>query len=366
MLAEATGGTSPFPATDLIAELHRLADAVAAGGVEEGLPAAPMVPEEAAVVPEPRSLRPMTELDRELVEVFQTEAAEVLDSSDLILRRLRDEPANVELLNNLRREMHTLKGGSRMAGIMPVGDLAHAAESVLDALGKGTASMSTTVLDTLQRALDGLHRMLADMIKGIRLTLPRTLIDELQSVLGGEAVELVQPAAPAVAAPVAMPIVAPVRPVAAPAPAVAQAVAAAQAAPADSIRVSAALLNTLVNQMGESSIFRARVDQGVSAMSFNLNELEQTISRLRRQVTNLATQAEARIQSRHDHGVAAHQQEFDPLELDRFTELQQVTRSLMEIADDRATSATPSANMPGTSPPCLTSKARSTRKSSKV
>jgi hypothetical protein len=46
-----------------------------------------------------------------------------------------------------------------------------------------------------------------------------------------------------------------------------------------------ALLNTLVNQMGESSIFRARIDQGVGAMSNNLNDLEQTIIRLRRQVT---------------------------------------------------------------------------------
>ncbi|MDS4040990.1 MAG: hybrid sensor histidine kinase/response regulator, partial [Candidatus Competibacter sp.] len=78
----------------------------------------------------------------------------------------------------------------------------------------------------------------------------------------------------------------------------------------------------------------ARIDQGVGAMSFNLNELEQTIARLRRQVTNLATQAEARIQSRQDQGAKAHQLEFDPLELDRFTELQQVSRSLMEIADD--------------------------------
>ncbi|MFO1423714.1 MAG: Hpt domain-containing protein [Candidatus Competibacteraceae bacterium] len=327
MLAEASGGAIPPPATDLITELHRLADAISTGGLAEGLPAAPMVPEEAAVVPEPRSLRPMTELDRELAEVFQVEATEVLDSSDLILRRLRDEPDNVELLNNLRREMHTLKGGSRMAGIMPVGDLAHAAESVLDALGKGAASISSSVLDALQHALDGLHRMLAEVVRGVRPTLPQTLIDELRNVLGGEPVELPRPTAPPVAAPMVTPAAAPARPVEAPA-------AAPQAAPADSIRVSAALLNTLVNQMGESSIFRARIDQGVGAMSFNLSELEQTISRLRRQVTNLATQAEARIQSRHDHGVAAHQQEFDPLELDRFTELQQVTRSLMEIADD--------------------------------
>ena len=95
--------------------------------------------------------------------MFQTEAADVLDSSDLILRRLRDEPDNVDLLNNLRREMHTLKGSSRMTGLLVVGDLAHAAESVLDALGKGTLQTAPHVLDSLQHTLDGLHRMLAEV-----------------------------------------------------------------------------------------------------------------------------------------------------------------------------------------------------------
>jgi chemosensory pili system protein ChpA (sensor histidine kinase/response regulator) len=326
MLAEAAGGTSPATATDLIADLHRLANEVAAGELAEGAPAPRLVPEEAAVVPEPRSLRPMTELDQELAQVFQTEAAEVLDSSDLILRRLRGEPDNVELLNNLRREMHTLKGGSRMAGFMTIGDLAHAAESVLDVLGKGAAPAAAPVLDAIQHALDGLHHMLADVVKGARPTAPPGLIEELQGALGGGPAAQAEPAPTVVptTAPMVVPAAAPARPAEKP----------AAAAPVDSIRVSAALLNTLVNQMGESSIFRARIDQGVSAMSFNLNELEQTIVRLRRQVTNLATQAEARIQSRQDQDAKAHQAEFDPLELDRFTELQQVARSLMEIADD--------------------------------
>ena len=333
MLAEASGGTSPSAATGLIADLDRLADAVVTGKLAEELPAALVaVPEEAAVVPEPRSLRPMTELDQELVQVFQVEAAEVLDSSDLILQRLRGDPGNAELLGNLRREMHTLKGGSRMAGILAIGDLAHAAESVLDVLGKGVETATSAVLDTLQRALDGLHQMLAEVIRGTRLTAPLALIGELQEVLGGMSALLPPPPPTAPTAvlattPKLISVTAPVRPVERPA-------AAPVAASADTIRVSAALLNTLVNQMGESSIFRARIDQGVGAMSFSLSDMEQTISRLRRQVTHLATQAEARIQSRLDQGVTAHQQEFDPLELDRFTELQQVARSLMEIADD--------------------------------
>ncbi len=324
MLAEAASGSELTVALDLIDDLHRLAKVVAAGELVEELPeAAPAIASEPAPVTEPRSFRAMTELDQELAQVFQAEASDILDSSDALVRRLGEEPENVELLNDLRREMHTLKGSSRMAGFMTVGDLAHAAESVLDALGKGVLKAAPPILESVQRALDRLHRMLAGVRAGVQPPTPRDLIEELQGLLGGPPVERPRPAAPLLAAmPVAM---APARP---------SEQATAPAVSSDAIRVSAALLNTLVNQMGESSIFRARIDQGVSAMSFNLGELEQTIARLRRQVSNLATQAEARIQSRQDQSVKVHQLEFDPLELDRFTEQQQMSRSLMEIADD--------------------------------
>jgi len=317
MLAEAASGVNPATATDLIRNLHRLADAVTQGEQAEAVPVC--VSEPTAIVKEPTSFRTMTELDQELAQVFRIEAGEILDSSDTILQRWRAEPGNVELLNDLRREMHTLKGSSRMAGFMTVGDVAHAAEAVLDALGKGALQISEPVLDKVQSALDSLHQMLTGILSGKQPAARPELIDELHSVLSDKRAEQQVVAVPAAAIPA-------VRAVEKAAP--------TAAAPADAIRVSAALLNTLVNQMGESSIFRARIDQGVSAMGSNLNDLEQTITRLRRQVTHLATQSEARIQSRQDQGAKAYQQEFDPLELDRFTELQQVCRSLMEIADD--------------------------------
>ncbi|MDQ5911705.1 MAG: hypothetical protein QG599_3803 [Pseudomonadota bacterium] len=321
MLAEAASGVSPAVAADLIHDLHQLADSVTAGGPVETPPTG--VVEPATPIAQPVTFQSMTELDQELAQVFQIEAGEILDSSDTILQRLRTDLDNIELLNDLRREMHTLKGSSRMAGFMTVGDVAHAAESVLDALGKGALKMSGAVLDKVQGALDNLHQMLAGILNGELPAARPELIDELQSFLSRKP-EPLKPAAPmpvALTAPVATPAAR--RPAETPA-----------AAPADAIRVSATLLNTLVNQMGESSIFRSRIDQGVSAMGNNLKELEQTIIRFRRQVTQLATQAEARIQSRQDQGTKAHQQDFDPLELDRFTELQQVSRSLMEIADD--------------------------------
>jgi chemosensory pili system protein ChpA (sensor histidine kinase/response regulator) len=339
MVAEAAGGAKPRPAIDIIGGLHHLADSIVAGKpLTEFMIASPAVE---ALAQEPTSQRQaaapsaeratfqtMTELDQELVQVFQVEASEILDSSDVILQRLRIDPSSTELLNNLRREMHTLKGSSRMAGFMTVGELAHAAESILDGLGKGTLKSSSHLIDLLQRALDRLQQMLAGVLSGEQLPPQRELIEELQSVFVSKPAERSKPLLPSIRT-----TVTPAATAARPAEK-AVAAAAAAAAAADNIRVSSVLLNNLVNQMGESSIFRARVDQGVGAMSFNLGELEQTIARLRRQVGNLATQAEARIQSRQDQDARSHQQEFDPLELDRFTELQQVSRSLMEIADD--------------------------------
>ncbi len=339
MLVEAAAsGADPAAATHLIHDLHRLADAIATGKPITELPAAVTAAEPlterstgkrpAVALPEPAAFQTMTELDQELIQVFQAEATEILDSSDAIVQRLRQEPNSVDLLNDLRREMHTLKGSSRMAGFMTVGELAHAAESILDALSKGMLQGSARTMDLIQRALDRLHQMLAGVLGGEQPPAQRELIDELQDVLGVKIAEpRSRPLLPAVTATLTAAA-------AAASAVVARPVERLAASSADSIRVSAALLTSLVNQMGESSIFRSRIDQGVGAMAFNLNELDQTIARLRRQVSNLATQAEARIQSRQDQGPKAHQQEFDPLELDRFTELQQVSRSLMEIADD--------------------------------
>ncbi|MDG4560717.1 MAG: Hpt domain-containing protein, partial [Candidatus Competibacter sp.] len=122
MLAEAGAGLEPAPATNLIGDLHRLAEAAAAGRPVEELPTTAPASLEPTTAPEPGALKAMTELDQELAQVFQSEASEILDSSDAILRQLRGEPDSVELLNDLRREMHTLKGSSRMAGFMTVGD----------------------------------------------------------------------------------------------------------------------------------------------------------------------------------------------------------------------------------------------------
>jgi chemosensory pili system protein ChpA (sensor histidine kinase/response regulator) len=105
----------------------------------------------------------------------------------------------------------------------------------------------------------------------------------------------------------------------------------------DQVRLSADLMDRLVNNAGEVSIYRARLEQQNNVLGFNLSELEQTVSRLHTQLRNLELETETQIlyrwerdSDKQDHSKA----EFDPLELDRFSKMQQLSRGLMETVND--------------------------------
>lgn len=100
------------------------------------------------------------------------------------------------------------------------------------------------------------------------------------------------------------------------------------------VRVSATLLEDLVNLAGESSIVRARVEQGINDFGGALEEMETTIERLREQLRQLEIETETRVSSREERSSGPSYEEFDPLEMDRYSQLQQLTRSLTESATD--------------------------------
>ncbi len=102
---------------------------------------------------------------------------------------------------------------------------------------------------------------------------------------------------------------------------------------AEMARVSAELLDQLLNHAGEVSIARARLDQQLGSIDFNLGELSRTVTRLKEQLRKLEIETEAQILHRHaDEG--GHRAHFDPLELDRYSSIQQFSRALAESAND--------------------------------
>ena len=93
------------------------------------------------------------------------------------------------------------------------------------------------------------------------------------------------------------------------------------------------LLDQLLNNAGEISIFQSRLSQQVNLIQFNLEELGATVVRLREQLRKLELETEAQILFRHQD-TSGGRTDFDPLELDRYSTIQQLSRSLAESATD--------------------------------
>ncbi len=110
---------------------------------------------------------------------------------------------------------------------------------------------------------------------------------------------------------------------------------AAQTAAGEMVRVRSDLLDNLVNYAGEVSIFRSRLEQQIGAFRYNLVEMDQTVDRLREQLRNLEIETEAQILFRYEQEIDSDEK-FDPLELDRYSTMQQLSRALMETTADIA------------------------------
>jgi chemosensory pili system protein ChpA (sensor histidine kinase/response regulator) len=99
------------------------------------------------------------------------------------------------------------------------------------------------------------------------------------------------------------------------------------------VRVPSEALDQMVNNAGEVSIYRARIEQQNTTFAFNLGELQQTIDRLRSQLRALELETEAQVLSRHERE-SDSRADFDPLELDRYSTMQQLSRALSETVED--------------------------------
>ncbi len=284
------------------------------------------------------------QIDADLLEVFIDEAREILDHADDVLALWHAEPSDLAHVPELQRDLHTLKGGARIAGLIPVGDLSHAIETLLEKPIRDAAK-SGTLIAALEAGFDQLHALVQQVSQGHPLDYPQAMIDHLLAMAGETALaddvvrgdaSMAGPA-PVQNAPVPTPTSTSKTHVAGDLelpelmPEMEEEVRSSQ----EQIRVRADLLDSLVNHAGEVAIYRSRLEQQVAGYRFNLVELEQTVARLRSQLRMLEIETEAQIIARfqrehREAGMAA----FDPLELDRYSQLQQYSRALAESVSD--------------------------------
>jgi chemosensory pili system protein ChpA (sensor histidine kinase/response regulator) len=294
------------------------------------------------------------EVDEQVLSIFLEEAAELFPAAGEQLRTWRRAPRDGASAQQLRRTLHTFKGSARMAGAMRLGELTHVMESRLVA-GDGLAQTTPELFEALDTDLDRIAYVLDKLRQG-EVNVPLPWVSREQAIEEAPSVP-VAPAAASVPIPPAAerPAVVPLPPSVAPAVAAETAPAVpaggglaaaamatrgdateAEAGPRAMLRVRADTIDRLVNEAGEVTITRARIEGELRALKANLLELTSSVIRLRNQVREIEIQGESQIQSRMTQ-VQAQQGDYDPLELDRFTRFQELTRSLAEGVNDVST-----------------------------
>jgi chemosensory pili system protein ChpA (sensor histidine kinase/response regulator) len=390
--------------------------------------AAAAAPPEEVVENRVESAPAVEEFDHEIAKIYSEEATELLEAAEVSLTAWNADRRDKNRVAELQRQLHTLKGGARMAGVTAMGDLSHELETLVINIDTGAVPADDHAHAVMQASLDELAHMRDMVSAGSLPAAASALLAQVRALASGtsassapaaatagiavpaaneRAVARVIPfdsraAAPAAAVDRREPptasgepttvrvepttvsgevresasadVTAPERVESASAPAptpsespavgAAEPSAPAAAAPREAgedshsslevgtapvlpgresvpaervemARVDAELLDTMLNNAGEVSIFRARLDQQVNSIDFNLAELARTVTRLKEQLRGLEIETEAQVLHRH-HDEDPRRGDFDPLELDRYSALQQFSRALAETSGDVA------------------------------
>ncbi|MCC5871712.1 MAG: Hpt domain-containing protein [Gammaproteobacteria bacterium] len=252
--------------------------------------------------------------DPEILALFLEEALELTESLDATLGKWQREPDNELHLESLLRDLHTLKGGARMAGLSALGDTAHDLETTLATVRGQTPEPEYFV--GIQAAVDALVARVGRLDPDQAAGLPPTEVPAPAAV----DTSTLRAAAP--------------EPASTPAPTPAAAEAPLKEASQEMIRVAAGLLDDLVSLAGESSIMRGRIQQQVTDFGHALEEMDATIERIRQQVRRLELETEAQVLFRQEQTSKEGYEDFDPLEMDRYSQLQELARTLAESASD--------------------------------
>ena len=267
------------------------------------------------------------ELDEQLLPIFLEEAQDLVQGFAEQIHSWREHVTDSDAPRALARLLHTFKGGARMAGAMNLGEMTHSLETGLeDALRSG--HLTLPLLEQIESGCDTLTLIVERLLAGESPILPEPSVASAQSVQ-----ETVQPDAAQLlgaATEIKTETVASVAPTHG---------ATAEHEGADrraQIRVRADLVDRLVNEAGELSIARARIEGEMRGLKTSLLELTENIIRLRRQLREIEIQSETQMQARVQY-TPGGEGDFDPLELDRFTRFQELTRFMAESVNDVAT-----------------------------
>ncbi|XZY87972.1 Hpt domain-containing protein [Microbulbifer sp. CnH-101-G] len=329
--------------------------------------------------------RLLAEIDPDVVDVFMEEAGDLTDELEELIQAWEDTPESAEHAEALKRVLHTFKGGARMAGLMGLGEVAHRFETAIEGMRgivKPSAQFFTDAHSTHDRIADGVETVRAWMAgeqleafvqlistdwadgqtsinnafetvsqelpgeglpsaeaaleafsdepngeAGEGELLPATGGENLAPELRPEPTELLPEAVQTANAGNVLPFIRK------PGGVENEVSAPTRNQPQEMVRVAAELLEELVNLAGETAISRGRLEEQMSEFGLALDEMDSTLLRLNEQLRRLDRETEAQILFRQEQ-LAEQDGDFDPLEMDRYSSIQQLSRSLLESTSD--------------------------------
>ena len=125
----------------------------------------------------------LTDFDQEIASIFTDEAVELIDAAQGALAQWNENRSSVDGLVALKRPLHTLKGGARMAGLMPMGDLSHELETLFMQIDSGVVAADDRAFSLAQTALDELARMRESVSSGKGVPTANGLIARIHALV---------------------------------------------------------------------------------------------------------------------------------------------------------------------------------------
>ena len=105
-------------------------------------------------------------MDNQYMDMFLDESHEHLQSLNEGLLRLEENMEEIDAVNDIFRNAHTLKGMSATMGFAKIAELTHEMEDVLDLVRKNQLKLNEDIMDTLFKCLDSLEQMVDSVGNG--------------------------------------------------------------------------------------------------------------------------------------------------------------------------------------------------------
>jgi chemosensory pili system protein ChpA (sensor histidine kinase/response regulator) len=283
-------------------------------------------------------------LDREMFEIFHQEAEDLFVEIDECLSGLALNLGDKKLSNRLKRAVHTLKGSANTAGARKVGALFHYLEDLMES----APSINREMTQTLQAGVDAGFAAIKAVAEDKSVSAALRGLAKATKAKTGEAAETVGSSITETQS-VESSVVATSTGTSVPATHDSGSSSTSGATTKskrkgrgagkdeddDQLRVSAKLVDTMINAVGEINIARNRISSTVDETKGTLTELSNSMSQLSSLVRRVELEAEKQMLTGSGHSV--RKSDFDHLQMDRFTLLQELTRRLAEVQNDIAT-----------------------------